>query len=86
MADDELRLVLLLDKSEPWLNYTRKQVLSSWGVDSEDDVTSAESLSVVGTPDLFGDTPAPPQSVTWCRQGYLRTGQEYQQQTGSQQK
>ena len=57
MADEELRLVLLLDKSEPWLNYTRKQVLSSWGVDSDDDVTVAENMSVVGAPDLFGDIP-----------------------------
>lgn len=68
MAGDELRLVLLLDKSEPWLNYTRKKVLSSWGVDSEDDVTFAESLSVVGTPDLFGETPVCTMSLTEVEQ------------------
>ena len=68
MADNELRLVLLLDKSEPWLNYTRKQVLSSWGVDSDDDVTVAENLSVVGTPDLFGDIPICTMSLTEVEQ------------------
>ena len=68
MAGDELRLVLLLDKSEPWLNYTRKQVLSSWEVDSDDDVTVAENLSVVGTPDLFGETPVCTMSLTEVEQ------------------
>lgn len=68
MADDKLRLVLLLDKSEPWLNYTRKQVLSSWGVNSDDDVTIAENLSVVGTPDLFGETPICAMSLTEVEQ------------------
>ena len=68
MADDKLRLVLLLDKSEPWLNYTRKQVLSSWGVDSDDDVTVAENLSVVGTPDLFGETPVCTMLLTEAEQ------------------
>ena len=68
MADEELRLVLLLDKSEPWLNYTRKQVLSSWGVDSDDDVTVAENMSVVGAPDLFGDIPVCTMSLTEVEQ------------------
>jgi DNA polymerase III delta subunit len=68
VAGDELRLVLLLDKSEPWLNYTRKQVLSSWEVDSDDDVTVAENLSVVGTPDLFGETPVCTMSLTEVEQ------------------
>jgi DNA polymerase III delta subunit len=51
-----LKLVLIIDKSQSYINFQKDTILKEWGVESED-LKKVSGLSQVGSSTLFGKAP-----------------------------